>query len=390
MLNGRITGNGVYESGFGETLVGYFRDGVLDCDIGKFTTNAGETMVGKWKKGLLTGLVKYENERGDKFRGWFQDGLKHGRGHEIVKGKGEFKGFFRYGMKNDKGELLLLKRKKKKKEYRKDIFGRNMEEINQEKENKYVPEQADEVSKKYMYKYQGYLIADAFENGGMIMDTLLQTPLCLAKRDFTRTKPLNEYKAKTDQTFKRIKRITEKLNDMEQHIRLEMIQKKRRAFLQQKHYLKNTMRFDDEYGVDQNILDARLRVREHRFKKLDDACIKSDQARIPRLQFKEKDKLPARHLKAAFDRIHPSVPEDDLTKYDKDQKYPYEAGEVEKILPQIAISDFEEARERQALTKYDNMWHRAEMAYIAKKKLQNKTLAEAVAEENAKLAANKK
>lgn len=392
MLNGRITGNGVYESAFGEISVGYFENGVLECDIGKFTSNAGETMIGRWRGGQLNGRVMYENERGDKFKGWFKDGLKHGRGHEIVKGKGEYKGFFRYGLKNDKGELLLLKRKKKKKEFNKDIFGRNIleEEINKEQENKYLPEQVDEVSKKYLYKYQGYMISDSFENGGIIMDTLLQTPLCLAKRDITRTGPLKEYQQQTELTFNRIKRLTEKLNDMEQHIRLEMISKKRRVFIQQKHYLKSTMYFDDEYGVDQHILDARLRVREHRLKKLDEKCLVSENARIPRLQLKEEKKLPASHLQAAFRRIHPSVPEDDVAATGSKQEggekeqYPYQAGEVEQILPQIAISDFEEARERQALTKYDNMWKRAEMAYIAKKKQLNKTLAEAVAEDNAK------
>lgn len=388
MLNGRITGDGVYENGFGETLVGCFRDGVLHCDIGKFTSNVGETMIGRWRGGQLNGQVKYENERGDKYRGWFKDGLKHGRGHEIIKGKGEYKGFFRYGMKHDKGELLLLKRKKRKKEYAKDIFGRNIEEINKEKENAYLPDQADEVSKKYLFKYQGYLISDSIENGGLLMDTLLQTPVCLAKRDYTRTTPLKEYQRQSQQTFGRIKRLTEKLNDMEQHIRLEMLSKKRRVFAQQKHYLKKTMHFDDHYGLDPHVLDARIRVRKDRMRKIDEACLKSENARIPRLQLKDEKKLPATHLKAAYDRIHPSRPEDDVTA-SAHTEYPYVTGEVEQILPQVAISDFEEARERQALTKYDNMWKRAEMAYVAKNKKQNKTLAQAVAEENTKLAKKK-
>ena len=78
------------------------------------------------------------------------------------------------------------------------------------------------------------------------------------------------------------------------------------------------------------------------------------------------------------------MPEDDVTASTQ-QEFPYHAGEVEQILPQIAISDFEEARERQALTKYDNMWQRAELAYVTKKKKLNKTLAQAVAEDNAKV-----
>lgn len=389
MLNGRITGNGVYESAFGETLVGRFQDGVLDCDIGKFTSNAGETMIGRWRGGQLSGRVKYENERGDKYAGWFKDGLKHGRGREIIRGRGEYSGFFRYGTKSDKGELLLLRRRKRKKEYRKDLFGRNQEEIvDPEGDNSYLPEQVDETSRKYLFKYQGYMISDSFENGGMIMDTLLQTPLCLAKRDSTRTVPLKEYHEQTTLTFNRIRRLTEKLNDMEQHIRLEMIQKKRRVFAQQRHYLKSTMYFDDQYGLNQYVLDARLQVREDRLKKLDEACVKSVNARVPRLQLKDERGLPARHLRAAFDRIHPSRPEDDIAATQgapaNHLQFPYEAGEVELVLPQVAISDFEEARERQALTKYDNMWKRAEVAYIAKKKQQNRTLAQAVAEDNAK------
>ena len=43
-------------------------------------------------------------------------------------------------------------RKKRKKEFNKDIFGLDLEEINQEVENAYLPEQADEVSKKYLFK----------------------------------------------------------------------------------------------------------------------------------------------------------------------------------------------------------------------------------------------
>lgn len=383
MLNGRITGEGIYESAFGETLVGTFKDGVLDCEIGKYSSIAGETYIGRWRNGQLNGKSMFENSRGDKYKGWFKDGLKQGRGHEIIKGKGEFKGFFHFGLKNGKGELLMLKRKKRKKQFKKDIFGREVEEINvEEEESKMLPLQADETSKKYLHKYQGYFIADEFQNGGIIMDTILQTALVVAKRDFTRTGPLKEYRRQTDRLAFKIRRITEKLNDMERHIRLEMLTKKRRVFQQQKHYLKKTMYFDDEYGVDQHILDARTRVREHRLKKIDDACLASDNARVPRLQLKKEKEISAHHLKAAFDRIIPSVAEDDkATGYD--ENYPYQAGDVEKILPQVALSDFEEARERQALTKYDNMWARAEAAYIAKKKKQNQTLSEAVAKENA-------
>jgi hypothetical protein len=271
----------------------------------------------------------------------------------------------------------MLKRKKKKKEFKKDFFGRDVEEINEEKPNRYFFDHSDEVAKKYLYKYQGYFIADSFINGGQIYDTILETPFCLAKRDHTRNGPLISYKQMTDGTFARIRRLTEKLNDMESYIRGEMIQKKRRAFKQQKHYFKKTMLFDDQYGIGMPIVKARYLVREHRLKQIDELSLKSERARIPRLQLKDENKIHATHLKKAFDRIIPSHADDDKAS-GYSEKYPYVAGEVDKTLALVAISDFEEARERQALTKYDKIWARAEAAYIKKKKKQNQTLNESL------------
>ena len=41
---------------------------------------------------------------------------------------------------------------------------------------------------------------------------------------------------------------------------------------------------------------------------------------------------------------------------------------VRTILSKIVVSDFEEMKERHRFLKYDNMWQRAEAAFIDKKK----------------------
>ncbi|CAE7521828.1 unnamed protein product, partial [Symbiodinium microadriaticum] len=223
--------------------------------------------------------------------------------------------------------------------------------------------QADKASLTYQYRYQGFFFADFIANGGIAMDTLVQTPYCVARRDKTRTEKLMAYKNSLDVSAKRKTRANEKHSDLERYIRLEMMTKKDRIFRQQRHYLKKTMYFEDRYGLDPQIYEARKKVRENRMRKIDEQCLKSERAFIPRLQLKDACDMPAHHLERAFSHIEVH----DI--YDSNAKY--DAGEVDTMLAKILVSDFEEAKERQNMMKYDRMWERAEAAYIQKKKTAN-------------------
>ena len=375
MKNGVISGLGIYESAFGDQKAGGFREGVLHCDVGKVTTHAGETYIGRWENGELTGKGAYEDAKGNRYKGYWKDGLKHGRGYEYIRKKGNYRGYFMMGMKHGKGELDFHRRKKnttnevseegegegKAGGDRGDKESEKAKELR--KKTRRTEDQADQAALSYQYRYQGFFFADFIANGGIVMDTFVQTPYCVARRDKTRTEKLIAYKASLDASVKRKTRANEKHADLERYIRLEVMTKKSRIFRQQRHYLKKTMYFEDRYGLDPQLYEARKRVRENRLRKVDDQYLKSERAHIPRLQLKDQRDIPARHLERAFNRIEV------YDNYDSNDKY--DAGEVDNMLAKIMVSDFEEAKERQNLMKYDRMWERAEAAYVKKKKKAN-------------------
>eukprot|EP00602_Paraphysomonas_sp_CaronLab_P005489 CAMPEP_0185023260 /NCGR_PEP_ID=MMETSP1103-20130426/5945_1 /TAXON_ID=36769 /ORGANISM="Paraphysomonas bandaiensis, Strain Caron Lab Isolate" /LENGTH=750 /DNA_ID=CAMNT_0027555765 /DNA_START=339 /DNA_END=2591 /DNA_ORIENTATION=- len=387
MKNGLITGIGVYESAFGETFAGEFKDGIMECEIGKVTTHAGETYIGRWSNGELNGKGAYEDEKGNRYKGYWRDSLKHGRGYETTKGKGLYKGYFLAGLKHGKGELDFVKRKKvrnpvqdvdsKKQEASDTSKSEGEKKISEKKDprgaisNHKTEHAADQAASQFKYRYQGYFFGDFIANGGIIMDTMIQTPYCVSKRDTTRTDKLKAYKDSLDKSAKRKTRMNEKSNDMEKHIRLEMLKKKNRIFRQQRHYLKKTMYFEDQYGLDPQLLEARQRVRENRLKKVSEDYLKSTRARIPRLQLKDVGSIPTNHLQRAFNNIVPVDADDEQVHAETDAKYKYDAGYVDDMLAKIVVSDFEETKERQNMMKYDRIWERAEAAYVERKKKSN-------------------
>lgn len=362
MRNGIITGQGVYESAFGDIQAGEFLNGQLHCEVGKKTTHAGETFIGRWYRGELNGKGAYEDDRGNRYRGFWRDSLQHGRGYEYTRKKGDYRGYFITGQKHGKGELDFCKRKREKE---KDLS--EMTEAEKKgairRATRKTEEQADQAAYNYQYRYQGFFFADFIANGGIVMDTVVQTPYVVARRDKTRTEKLLAYKNGLDAAYKKKNRANEKHADLERYIRLEMLTKKSRIFKQQRHYLKKTMYFEDRYGLDPQIYDARKRVRENRLRKLDDQYLKSERAFIPRLQLKSEKDIPDNHLERAFNRIEVF---DDYS-----SNATYNAGEVDTMLAKILVSDFEENKERQNMMKYDRMWERAEKAYVDKKKKAN-------------------
>jgi hypothetical protein len=330
--------------------------------VGKKTTHAGETFIGRWFNGELNGKGAYEDARGNRYKGYWRDSLQHGRGYEFTRKKGDYRGYFMAGLKHGKGELDFCKRKKVKAKDESEMSVAEKQEAIRKATRK-TEDQADQASINYQHRYQGFFFADFIANGGIVMDTVIQTPYCVARRDKTRTEKLIAYKNALDAAYKKKNRANEKHNDLERYIRMEMLAKKSRIFKQQRHYLKKTMYFEDRYGLDPQIYEARKRVRQNRLRKVDEQYLKSERAFIPRLQLKDVRDIPDNHLERAFNRIE--VDDD----YSSNAKY--DAGEVDTMLAKILVSDFEESKERQNMMKYDRMWERAEKAYVDKKKKAN-------------------
>lgn len=348
MVNGRINGYGEYESAFGEKIKGTFVNGVLHGEQGSITTHAEEKYQGRWVHGELCGRGTYENALGDKYTGYWEHSMRHGRGYDLIANLGYYKGFFVNGTRTGKGELDFSKRKAAEKDALREKWN----------DARPIPD--------FKKRYQGYFAADNISNGGIMFDTLVQTPYCVAKRDKSRTSVIESFVTKHAQRLMRLQRKNEKFEDLQKHIRLEMSIKKYRIFKQQRHQLKKTMYHEDDYGLDEYMLGARDRARANRFNKIDPEVTKSTRALIPRLQLKDEKSLPTTHLQEAFNRIEHSLQESQT--YTHVDHHTKDRHEVDNLLVRIAVNDMEEAVERQNMLKYDRIWERAEHSYTEVKK----------------------
>lgn len=348
MVNGRINGYGEYESAFGEKIKGTFVDGVLHGREGSITTHAEEKYEGRWVRGELCGRGKYENSLGDQYTGYWEHSMRHGRGYDKIANLGYYKGFFVNGTRTGKGELDFTKRKQE------DLIA-----LREKRDDaRPIPE--------FKTRYQGYFAADNISNGGIMFDTIVQTPYCVAKRDKSRTVVVEKFVKRHAQRLMRLQRKNEKFDDLQKHIRLEMGVKKYRIFKQQRHYLKKTMYYEDDYGLEDHMLGTRERARANRFNKIDPQVIKSTRALVPRLQLKDEKSLPVSHLQEAFNRIEHSLQESQS--YAHVDHHTKDRHEVDNLLVRIAVNDMEEAVERQNMLKYDRIWERAEQSYAEMKK----------------------
>lgn len=143
---------------------------------------------------------------------------------------------------------------------------------------------------------------------------------------------------------------------MEIFIRSEMAKKKRIIFSQQKHFTKKTIYNEDTTGFISKTgeLKGRGEVRKDRLLKADFGKIIPNNARIPRLGLLVSDE-PITHLTKQLELIRPDP----------------ENGDVRQVKPlrmRVAMSDMEEAQERQRFLKYDQVWKRAEEAFVKRKK----------------------
>lgn len=385
MLNGRITGKGAYQSAIGEIWKGNFVNGILHGENGVYRNIAGETFTGNWRNGELHGYGIYHNDMGDSYEGHWLANRRHGRGYEYVKNKGFYRGYYINGFKSGKGELDFGRRKIKKVKLSKTADSKDNEDKNKQNVlltntitdivNEDAVKELDSNSQKMLLveqlknRYQGFFCGGNIMNGGVMMDTISQIPFAVAVKDSVRSKPLTSFKDMLQKRVQGLKRINEKNADIENHIRCEMLIKKNRIFRQQRHYMKKTMYHEDRYGLDDRIYDARQKIREIRLKDIDEQSLKSDLAKIPRLQLKTAQSIAAHHLNDIYKKIVPD--NDEHIGAGLVPKLRPHRGVIDNKMARIAISDFEEAIERQNMIKYDRLWARAEAAFVANKKKMN-------------------
>jgi hypothetical protein len=160
MKNGRITGEGKYESAFGEISIGSFENGILHGKNCYVKNHAKEKFMGTFEMGELSGEGKYENERGDTYEGYFEHSMKHGRGHAFYKGRGNYRGYYSYEFRSGKGELEYgrILKPKKKKVVASFLGGDDDDKIEKDKDGKEIKQKDDNVdddgNKKTLSKFR--------------------------------------------------------------------------------------------------------------------------------------------------------------------------------------------------------------------------------------------
>lgn len=369
MKNGRITGQGKYESAFGEIFIGTFVNGILHGKNCYVKNHAKEKIMGTFDMGELNGEGKYENERGDSYDGYFENSMKHGRGLAFYKGRGSYRGYYSYEFRSGKGELEYGRIPKPKKEKVVESFlGGDVDELKNDKDDKEIKKKIDDTlddegNKKTLSKFrntfQGFFMANKITSGGIILNNKSEIAEFISLRDKRKCLPIFSVIDRDLQTSKMLRRKVDKYNDMEQNIRAEIFKKKLRIFSQQKHYTKKDMYAQDQPegpGISSKDMISRSLVRKERLQRVDPYTTKSENALVPRLNLLLTASNPITHLTSEYNLIKPDKELGGLKR-------------VNKLLMRIAASDFEEMKERQRYLKYDQIWARAEEAFVKKKRV---------------------
>lgn len=374
MVNGRINGQGDYQSALNEVLSGTFENGLLHCDNGFMQNYAKETFTGKFIHGELHGKGMHMNERGDFFDGHYEHFLRHGKGYAKCAKTGTYRGYHIYGLKHGKGAIEYEYQAPKKVKKKVKIVNSNDDEDNSqslpdsssineqevEKDSKYkdAPDPNHvELANEFRRIYQGFFIGDSIASGGCIMDTKIQVPMVIAKRNRRGNLPIIKVAKKMERIAHQCKLMEEKYTDMEHHIRDELRKKKIRIYNQQKHFTKDNLQ-NFMAGMDSKAIGSPEIKKKVRAARMQDLTIDKHQfkkAVIPRLRV--IDNSAVSHLSDAFKRIKPD--EDDIENGDYN---------IDDHVLRLALSDFEEVHERQRFLKYDQIWQRAEEAFAARKK----------------------
>lgn len=403
MRNGTVQGVGDYQSAFNEVQSGHFHHGRLHGDKGFHRTAAEDTYIGRFVHGDLHGLGTCETKEGDLYEGAFQHGLRHGRGVLTTNGYpdaslgGIYRGYYINDLKHGRGSLEygLLEEARtfaqqmaeesdedKKKAHDEDsedeevagtgVHGkesvhlsthdvrasklrRKKKKASHKKKNSDEEADTEHILSPYGHMFQGFLMANAVMNQGSNMNTIQQIPTIISRIDKRRVYPIAQVLRRETRTQKRAERTLEKLQDMEITIRSAMAVKKARVFHQQKHFTKETMYNLDVYGeFNERELGQRAAAREERMRKLNFEKHPYKRALIPRLRNLNNA------LTTAYTQAYYNIRPDPKDVNPEDQ--------VPDEFVKLALSNFEEARERQRLLKYDVIWQRAEDAFLNAKK----------------------
>ncbi len=105
MVNGRISGQGDYQSAFGEVQSGLFERGALSCDKGFLQNQAGDTYIGAFRQGEVHGKATFMSGKSDSYEGHWEHFMRHGRGVSRTGTTGEYRGYFLNNLKHGKGSI---------------------------------------------------------------------------------------------------------------------------------------------------------------------------------------------------------------------------------------------------------------------------------------------
>ena len=357
MENGRITGQGDYQSAFNEVLSGTFQDGVLDGDKGFLQNQAEEVFAGTFRRGELHGRGSFLNKRGDSYEGAWDSNMRHGRGVSRFVKQGAYRGYYLNNLKHGKGALEYgfgmnarrerkERRAKEREEQRRREAAERLEaehggkgkaeRLAAEKNVKNAAtaskaaaagdgaggagqgtggdrkglahQQEDEMIQRELSEfdemYQGYFFGGGMSNKGSVMNTRIQLPRFISRFDARACLGIVKVLKTEERRQKNNDRIVDRYNDMEQHIRTEMSKKKTRIYNQQKHFAKKSIYEDEMYGdLDRHMFKSKAGLREERLKTINDDLLEYKKAVVPRLRI--ANNAPDNHLMKAFERIRP-------------------------------------------------------------------------------------
>lgn len=363
MVNGRIEGQGDYQSAFNEVFCGNFKQGVLHGEKCFVQDANGDIFHGRYNKGELHGRGVFMANNGDSYDGYWEYGLRHGRGLATTHKEGVYSGYFVNDLRQGKGSLEFGFRQVQLRDGLKvgkfegnsnksSGASKTLHAESIEIKSKDLKQEGSQHFSDYENIFQGFFLGNDLINNGCIMNQTVQVPSIIPTAHKRSTYPIVRVIKKETGIRRRAEMVVEQSADMEQHVRREMSKKKIRIFNQQKHYTKKSMYTEDTYGgLQKGQLESKLRLRAERLKNMTDDTYMFKKASVPRLRM--LNNKPADSLTKVFERIKPENPVDiDNVNYLNDN------------FIKMAISDFEEAQERQRYLKYDMIWQRAEAAYL--------------------------
>lgn len=353
MEHGRITGHGEYHSAFGETVVGTFKDGILNGKDGYYKNYAKEEYKGRFTDGQLDGHGTYCSGPFT-YEGFWKYGMRHGKGSEKRRKRYHYEGYFVNDLRTGHGVLQFGKKSVKECQ----AEDNRQKETQQENSLKTVEVGGDVVMRQWLrasefkYTYQGYMLANRVAPGGLLMTSADSDTPRLAPVKNPILADLVSERLENEKRRLRLRRKTEKFMDIEAYIRSEFERKKHKVFRQQRHFTKKFIYQDDKVGgASEDASDAAKSIRQDRLDKMNVDRLFPSRALVPRLQF--VDQTPNTKLDEAFSSI---ILVGDLTL-------------LNTAVAKMAVSNFDEVAERERMIRFDLLWERAEKIYTDRKKV---------------------